>query len=208
MGERRLRHEEIREDVRAERARELLLGDLLDALLRMLFCRVVHEHVQPAELPHGALHHVPAERLVPHVAREEKAAPFVAGHHLSGLAGILVLVQVDDRDVRTFLRVHDGYGAADPAVPSRDDHDLVLELAGPALRGLLGARAGLHRPLEPWPPTLGLAGPERLLGRCLLRHRGLLSGARHPIVKSAWTRARYSAASAVPAPAPINTSLG
>jgi hypothetical protein len=58
----RARHVEIAEDVRAERAIELLVREILDAFLMLLKCGIVHENVQSSELVDDALHRSVTER--------------------------------------------------------------------------------------------------------------------------------------------------
>ena len=42
-------------------------------------------------------------------------------HPAFRLLGVLVLIQVDHRDVGAFAGVHDPHGAADPAIATGDD---------------------------------------------------------------------------------------
>jgi hypothetical protein len=99
-----LRQEEHPENVGLERASQLLLADVADVLVGMLLARVVDEDVKAAELidrlPDGAL----AESLVPDVPGDrDRAAPFLFDN-LFGLGGVVMLAQIEDRDIGALAR--------------------------------------------------------------------------------------------------------
>ena len=133
--------EEHREDVRTEGPFELLGSDLLDRILHVLLGGVIDQYIQVDEIGDCSADCVPAEGFGADVAGDGQAA--AASSRLDpplGLLGVLVLVEVDDRDVGTFPGKRDGGGPADPAVAAGDDGDLVLELIGAAARAPLRIR--------------------------------------------------------------------
>jgi hypothetical protein len=164
VGDRGLGHEELREDVGAERPFELLCRDAADFLLWMLLARVVHQHVEPAESANGAVHRLAAEALVADVTRDEQATPALFLDRALRLLGILVLVQIDDRDVRTFLGEGDRHRFADPAVTAGDDGHSAFQLAAAPLCRVIGYRPGPHLGLDSRLPILVLRGSLLLLG--------------------------------------------
>ena len=100
VRQRGLRAEEHAVHVRAERAFELFLGHVLDARARMLFARVVHEHVEPPEPLDRARHRVVRLPSVADVAHDRLATPAGLLDQLLRMRGVGRLLQVDDRDVR------------------------------------------------------------------------------------------------------------
>jgi hypothetical protein len=89
---RRLHHVEIAEDVGAEGPVDLLRGDLVDLLLRVLFGRVVDEHIELAEPLHNLIDRGAAEARIADVPGDGQArAPFPLDQALRFLR-ILALV--------------------------------------------------------------------------------------------------------------------
>ena len=77
------------------------------------------------------------------------------------LLGVLVLVEVDDRDVGALLGEDDRDGAADAAVAAGDERDLAAQLAAGPVLAVLGLRPRRHLRLDAGPAVLVL---RRLLG--------------------------------------------
>src|SRR5437588_12069629 len=101
MRERSLREEEHREDVRPESALELLRADVFDALLRMLLGGVVDEDVEFAELVRHLVDDFVAMLLVPDVAGDSNALALLGFDKPTRFLGILFLLEIRNRDVRT-----------------------------------------------------------------------------------------------------------
>ena len=121
MRECRLAGVEQREDVRAERALELLGGDVLEALVGHLVGGVVDEDVDPAELGDRSLDDVAAIRLVGHVARQRDAGAFrILDEPQRRVRVVLLLGEVRDRDVGALARERQRYGSADAGVAAGD----------------------------------------------------------------------------------------
>jgi hypothetical protein len=70
--------------------------------------------------------------------------------------GIVVLVEVRDRDVGSFARERDAHGPTDPAVSARDERDAAVELGRTDVAVLAVIRHRRHR--------IGASGPRLLLG--------------------------------------------
>ena len=101
-------------------------ADVGQALLRVLFRGVVHQHVELAKLLHRPLHQLLAEPLVADVARVREAAPAFRLDETLRLLRVAVLVQVGDRDVGAFAREQDGDCTPDAAIAAGDSRDLTL----------------------------------------------------------------------------------
>src|SRR5262249_48317904 len=155
-----------REDVRLEGALELLRADPIDGLLRVLFARIVDEHIETAELSNCLLDGLPADRRVANVAAEEKKARPMLLDQLPRLLGVAVLVEVDPGHVRSLLREGNRHRAADAAIAAGDQGNAPMELVAARLGVVLCLRSWPHLAFETGLPVLGLRRPERptLLG--------------------------------------------
>src|SRR5690606_8655244 len=151
------------QDVRAERALELLAIDVRELLLGMLLGSVVDEHVEAAEPVYHACDRPLAERRPSDVAGEDQAADTVRLDEPSCLARVLVLAQIGDRDVRAFLRESDGHRAADAAVTPGNERDLVAQLAAAAIFRIVELGRRPHRVLDAGLTALPLRRIDLLL---------------------------------------------
>ena len=114
------------------------------------------------------------KRLVAEVARDRDAAPILRLDPALGRAGVVVLVEVEDRDVGPLLGETDRDRAADAAVAAGDQRGLAGELAGAPVVLHVGLRLGRHRRAQAGLAVLLLGGVVRGLG---LRHGLALSWA-------------------------------
>src|SRR4051812_10654767 len=137
-------HEEIRENVGAERLLQLFCTYVLDALLGVLFGGVIHQYVKAAKLAHRAGDRVAADVLVADIARDREEAPSRLFDEPACLLGIAVLVEVDDRYVSSFFGEGDGYSAPDAAVSTCDEGHLAFELVTAARRRIARLRLRGH----------------------------------------------------------------
>jgi hypothetical protein len=78
---------------------------------------------------------------------------------LARVPRVLVLVEVDHRDVGALAREGHRHRAPDPAVAARHERDLAFELARAPPLLLAGARLGPHRSLPARLPRLRLGRP-------------------------------------------------
>ena len=98
-----------------------------DVIVIMLLAGIVDEDVEAAELVDGLLDCALAESLVADVARNrDRAAPFALDEPL-GRCRIIVLAQIEDRDVGAFAGEQGCDRAADAAVGAGDQRDFVFE---------------------------------------------------------------------------------
>ena len=81
-----------------------MLVDVGDVLGPMLLAGIVDEDVEPAELVDGLLDRSFAELLVADVAGDGDGAPALLLDDLLGLLRIVMLAQIDNRDVRALAR--------------------------------------------------------------------------------------------------------
>ena len=65
------------------------------------------------------------------VARQQEAARALGLDRLARRLGVVVLVEIDDRDVGAFARVQDGDGAADAGIAAGDERDLARSFPEP-----------------------------------------------------------------------------
>ena len=144
MLHRRLRHEEIAEDVRAEGAFELFGGDVFDAVLRVLLGGVVHENVEAAELFHGLVDNATADLFVADIARQQDAFSAMLLDALPRLLRIAIFLEIVDRHVGAFLGEGDRHRTADAAVAAGDERDLAVEFTAAAMLRVFGLWARRH----------------------------------------------------------------
>ena len=114
-----------------------------------------------------------AETAVGNVARyQDTILPF----RLDGLLGLLriiMLVEIDDRDVSAFARIEHGDRPADAAIAAGDEGDLALELLGPLVAGSLIHGSGPHFALKPWLGVMLRLELGRIFARAGLHGLGL-----------------------------------
>ena len=118
----------------------MLVGQLFEAVDVLLERGVVDEDVELAELLHRLLHRVLAEFRIGDIARQQNAAAAFLLDGPLGLLGVLVLVEIGDRDVGALARKEHGHRAADAGVAAGDQRDLVEQF----LRALVVRRV-VHR---------------------------------------------------------------
>src|SRR5919109_3385751 len=143
-------HVEVAEDVRAERALELLIRDVEQRLLVLLVGGVVDQDVELAQLAHGPLHRFRRVLWIGDVARQQDATPALAFDRLLRLLRVFVLAQVADGDVRAFTREQDRDCAADPRVTARDQGDPATQFVRAAIRRRLVVRPRSQLVLVAW----------------------------------------------------------
>ena len=129
MGECGFHQVEHAEDVGLERADQLLLGQVEDALGGRLLSGVVHEHVEATPFGRDPLDHIAAERLVAYVALEHERAPSQFADALGHRLRVVVGRVVGDRHVGALFGERDGHGRADAAVATGDEGRLAVQLA-------------------------------------------------------------------------------
>src|SRR4051794_26172499 len=97
----------------------------------MLLAGVVDQDVETAEPVDGLLDRALAKLLVADVAGYRDRAAAFAFDDLLGLRGIVMLAQIEDRDVSAFASVERRDSSADAAVGAGDQRDLALEPVRP-----------------------------------------------------------------------------
>ena len=122
---------EHREDVGLEGALQLLLGDVGDVLVGMLLAGIVDEDVEPAERRRPPWR-PPRRRtsLSPRSPAMVIALRALLLDDLAGLLGVVMLAQIEDRDVGALAGEQHRDRPADAAVGAGDQRDLALEPAG------------------------------------------------------------------------------
>ena len=135
-----MRHVEIAVKIGLDGPVEMLVGQLLEAVDVLLEGGVVDEDVELAEFLDGLLDRVLAEFGVGDIAGEENAAAAFLLDSLLGLLGVLVLVEIGERDVGALAREEHRDRAADAGIAAGDQRHLVEKL----LRALV-VRGVVHR---------------------------------------------------------------
>jgi hypothetical protein len=106
----------------------LVFSQFVERIDVFLKAGVVDEDVEAAELLQGLLNGAGAEFRIANVAADQQAFPSFLLNRLPGALGILILFQVDNRNIGAFARVQHGDAAPDAAVTAGDDRNLALEL--------------------------------------------------------------------------------
>src|SRR5437667_12750439 len=96
----------------------------------MLLAGIVDEDVEATQLIHGLLDRAFAELLVANIAGERDRAATLLLDNLLCLRRVIVLAQIDNRDVRALTRKQGRYRAADAAVAAGDERDLASQPVG------------------------------------------------------------------------------
>ena len=118
----------------------MLVGQLLQAVDVLLEGGVVDEDVELAEFVDGLLYRVLAEFGVGDIAGEENATAAFLLDSLLGLLGVLVLVEISERDVGALAREEHRDRPPDAGIAAGDERHLVEKL----LRALV-VRGVVHR---------------------------------------------------------------
>jgi hypothetical protein len=122
-----LGHEEHAEDIGLKRPAKLVLVDVGDAFVGMLLAGIVDEDVELAELIEGLPDRLFTKLLVADVAGDGDRALAFLLDDLLRFGGVVVLAEINDRDVRTLAREQRRDTAADAAIGARDQRHLALE---------------------------------------------------------------------------------
>src|SRR4029079_12612442 len=117
-------------DVGLEGPPQLLLGDVADVLVGMLLAGVVDQHVAWAELLDRPPDRSFAERLVADIPGNRERAAALALDDRLGALRIVMLAQIDDRNVGALAGEQRRDRAADAAIAAGDQRDLALEPPG------------------------------------------------------------------------------
>src|SRR6266567_4736507 len=110
----------------------------------MLFGRVVYQDVDLAELLHGLLDSFSTELFLADITCDQQTFAPVFFHQTPGFIRVLVLFEIDNRNVRTFFRKGNRNRAANPAVPASNERHFVSQFSTAAMLFVLGPRGRLH----------------------------------------------------------------
>jgi hypothetical protein len=78
-----------------------------------------------------------------HAGNRHAPATFLL-HECDRVFGILMLIEIEDHDIRALTGEGDGDRTSDATVSSRDERDLPEEFPRALVGGRLGFRAGIH----------------------------------------------------------------
>src|SRR6266403_4539515 len=110
----------------------------------MLFGRVVYQDVDLAELLHGLLDSFSTELFLADITCDQQTFAPVFFHQTPGFIRVLVLFEIDNRNVRTFFRKGYRNRAANPAVPASNERHFVSQFSTAAMFFVLGPWRRLH----------------------------------------------------------------
>ncbi|MNC19310.1 hypothetical protein D3C75_672400 [compost metagenome] len=117
------------ENIGTERPLQLLRGDILNLVLRMLLGGIVDQDVEFAQTFHRFVDQILAECLHPDVTGNQNTLPALLLHLSFGLFGIGMLIQIRNDHIRTFLGKMNGNCTPDAAVASCNESRLAQQLA-------------------------------------------------------------------------------
>src|SRR5258708_31535945 len=95
----------------------------------MLFSSVIDQDVQRSKLTERFLYSAVAKLLVTYVAGDCQTATILTRHQSFRFFSVLMLIEIDDRHVRSFLSEGHRHGSPDSAVSAGDERDLTVELS-------------------------------------------------------------------------------
>ncbi len=127
---RRARDPEETQDVRLKRLLELFVVEIVEPLLVLLECGVVHQHVQSPELSHGVFDNLIAKLPIDQIAGKQQRRltdRFDCGLRLFSVG--LLGRQIGERDVGAFPREQQRDRAPDAGIAAGDQCHQPLELA-------------------------------------------------------------------------------
>src|ERR1700687_772699 len=141
-------HVEEREHVGAEGPLELVGTDIFDVFLGMLFRGVVNQNIEAPEFLDGLLDSLFTKSLVADISCDGHAATAMTGDQSFSLFGVLMLIQINHRYVRSFLSESDSDRTTNSAISARDECDLVFEFPRREPFAVLQPRSGPHLRFE------------------------------------------------------------
>jgi hypothetical protein len=114
-----------------------MCGDLQDIFLRVFFRGVIDENIEVTKFTNCSGYRPTTERLLSDISRNQKAPPSIFLDHPLGFLRVAVLVEIDDRNIRSLPCERHSDCPSNAAVATRDDGNFVLQFAGsPGPRGL------------------------------------------------------------------------
>ncbi len=133
------------EDVGSEGALDIGAGDIGEILVDGLRRGIVDQDVDAAKGPDRLFNECLASGRITDIARQQQPAPSRFLHPAPRLLGIALLIrQIGDGHVRTFTRISNGDGAADPAVAAGDERRHPGQQAFADITFLAVVRLGVH----------------------------------------------------------------
>ena len=137
--------------------------DIFDVFLGMLFRGIVNQNVEAPEFPDGLLDSSFTKSLLADISCDGQAATAMTGNQSFSLFGVLMLIQINHRYVRSFLSESDSDRATNSAISPRDESNLVFELPRRVAVALLRPRWGPHLRFETRLTVLLLLGARQSL---------------------------------------------
>src|SRR6478672_7871089 len=125
----------------------------------MLLCRVVDQYIKLSKLIDGDRNRIVTEPGIAHIARQRNTSltnfldPFLRRPR------IIVLIQIHNRDVGTFLCKRDRDRPANSTVAARDQRNHVFQLTSRSIVVPLRLWPRPHFRLDAWLPVLFLGWP-------------------------------------------------
>src|SRR6266480_7256800 len=133
----------------------------------MLFGGVVDQNVELAELFNGSLDSFSTELFLADIACDQQTFAALFLYQAPGLLCVLVLFEIDNRNVCIFFREGNPDCAADSAIAASDERHFISQFSTTQMFFILGPRPRLHFVFTPRSPLLML----RRLKFLFLGHR-------------------------------------
>lgn len=150
MWHRCFREVEHRKHVGAEYSFHLCGVEVFEVLFDMLFRSIVDEDIDPPKSFYGKTDRLPAQFLFANVSVDEQALPSFVFDHVTGLFFVIRLIEIQERDVGTFLCKGNGDCATNAAVASRDHGDSIFQLSARPISLLTASGLRVHDGLQAW----------------------------------------------------------
>src|SRR6266480_1280609 len=122
----------------------------------MLFGRVIYQDVDFAELLLRLLDSFSTELFLADIPRDQQTFTALLLYQAPGLVCVLVLFEIDNRNVCTFLRKGNRDRAPDSTIAASNECELISQFAAAQMFFVLGPRPRLHFVFTPRSPLLVL----------------------------------------------------
>src|SRR5690554_1621818 len=128
VGQRGFREAEHGDNVGLEGAIPLLVTDVFQRRLGVLFASIVHHNIEPTKLLYGIADDALTLLVVGNIAGIEQCVNASLFDFLHGELGILVLLKIDQHHIGAFLGIVDCDCAANTTIGASDNRDFAFQL--------------------------------------------------------------------------------
>ncbi len=144
MRENGLCHIKAAEYVCGKGIGELLGGNVLNAVLRILYGNIVYQDIDMAEFLHGSIHNLLCGILHLQITFDQYAPASRRFYHAHRIIGIRLFTVKGNNNVCTLFCEGDCHGLSDAAVSATDNGGQAIQLAGALVTRILRYGFGIH----------------------------------------------------------------